>query len=197
MNTIQPTPNELNPSSQGMMRARIRAGVQKLGWMGMVGIGVFAMCGAFYFSALMPSEKKLQTLHDTIFLIEKSADQSGGRTEIKLTQVEQLAVFYKSFPTKSSIPESLQKIYKAAAAERLKLDQANYKSIQRSSEKMSRYQITLPIKGRYSSVHKFLVRVLKDVPNASLDQVLFERRKIGDSFVNASVVFVLHLVPES
>jgi len=197
MNTTQHTPNQMNPSTQGMMRAKIRAGVQKLGVMGMVGIGLFAMCGALYFSALMPSEEKLQTLRDNIFLLGKAANQSGEPAEIKLTQVEQLAVFYKSFPTKESIPESLRKIYKAAAAERLKLDQASYKSIQSSSEKMSHYHITLPIKGRYSSVHKFLVRVLKDVPNASLDQVLFERRKIGDSFVNASVVFVLHLVPES
>lgn len=195
MNTTQYKQIELNQSSQGMMRARIRAGAQQLSWMGIVGIGIFVMCGAFYFSALMPGEKRLQSLNDTIFQLQETVSQSGGRAETKLTKVEQLAVFYKSFPTKDSIPESLKKIYRAAAAERLKLDQANYKSIQRSSEKMSRYQITLPIRGRYSSVHKFLVRVLKDVPNASLDQVLFERRKIGDSFVNANVVIVLHLVP--
>jgi Tfp pilus assembly protein PilO len=187
---------ELNHSQQGMMRAKLQSGMRKLGSTGMVGIGLFVMCGAFYFSAIKTSETRLQTLRDNIAQFEKSEANPGDLAEVNLTQAEQLAVFYSSFPTKSSIPESLKKIYKAAANQRLDLDRANYKSSRRDSEKMSRYQITLPIRGRYSNIHKFLVEVLKDVPNASLDHVLFERKKIGDLLVNASVVLVLHLVPE-
>ena len=188
---------ELNDSLHRMMRARFRAGVKGLGLTGIFGIGVFAMCAAFYFSALLPGKARLEMLYDSVAQLEKTGIEPGGITDVKLTQAEQLAIFYGSFPTKSSVPTLLEKIYAAAANERLNLYQADYKASRTSVEKMSRYQITLPIRGRYSRIHKFLIKVLRDVPNASLEHVLFERKKIGDSSVDATVVLVLHLVSES
>jgi len=188
---------ELNDGSQGIMRARFRAGVKKLGGAGIVGIGIFAMCGAFYFSALQPGQARLQILRDRVAQMEGVSRKPGDITDEKLTQAEQLAIFYGYFPTKSSVPASLEKIYAAAASEQLNIDQAEYKVSHTSVEKMSRYQITLPLRGRYSRIHKFLIKVLKDVPSASLEHVLFERKKIGDSSVDATVILVLHLVSES
>jgi len=188
---------ELHDAPSGMMRARFRDGVKKLGSAGIVGIGIFAMCGAFYFSALQPGEARLKMLRDRVAQMEESGGKPGGVTDAKLTKTEQLTIFYGSFPTKSSVPASLEKIYAAAENERLNIDQAEYKISRTNIEKMSRYQITLPLRGRYSRIHQFLVKVLRDVPNASLEHVLFERKKIGDSSVDATVILVLHLVSES
>jgi len=188
---------ELNDLPRGLMRARFRAGVKKLGAAGIVGVGIFAMCGAFYFSALQPVETRLQMMRDRVALIQGAGSKPGGISDGRLTQTEQLAIFYGSFPTKSSVPASLEKIYAAAASESLNIDQADYKVSRTGLEKMSRYQITLPLRGRYSRIHKFLIKVLKDVPSASLEHVLFERKKIGDSSVNATVIFALHLVSEA
>ena len=76
------------------------------------------------------------------------------------------------------------------------LDQADYKASSAIAGKLTRYQVTLPIRGGYSNIHKFLVQVLRDIPTASLERVLFERKKINDSSVDATVTFVLHLGPE-
>ena len=178
------------------MRNRIRIGVQELGWMGIVGIGILVMCGALYFSALRPTESRLEVLRDSLARLERSDASKGDKAEAKLTQAEQLAVFYRSFPTSSSVPASLEKIYSAAASESLSLDRADYKVSSSNSGKLSRYQITMPLRGQYSSIQRFLLRVLKEVPNASLEHVLFERNKIGDTAVEATIILVLHLVPE-
>ncbi len=182
--------------THGNVLTRIRASVLELGWMGIVGIGIFVMCGALYFSALRPAESRLEMLRDNLARMESDAEK-GVKADVKLTQAEQLAVFYRSFPTSSSVPASLEKIYASAEGEHLGLDRADYKVSRSNTGKLSRYQITMPIKGQYSNIQRFLLRVLKEVPNASLEHVLFERNKIGETTVDATVILVLHLVPES
>jgi hypothetical protein len=158
---------------------------------------LLAMGVAFYFSALRPAEIKLLTLRDSVIQLSKLGGKQGSIVEGSLAPEEQLAVFYGSFPQRSSVPVSLEKIYAAAAAEGLTLEQADYKASQPGAGKMTRYQVNLPMHGEYSRIHKFLVRVLREVPSASLEKVLFERKKIDESMVSASVTLVLHLGPES
>lgn len=179
------------------IRGYARAGLHELGWLGIVGIGIFVMCLVFYFSALRPSEARLQKLRDKVEQQARPAIKPGGTVDAGKDPVEQLAIFYRAFPLRSSVPESLEKIYLAASEEGLRLDHADYKATSVNAGKLTRYQITFPIKGGYSNIHKFLVRVLRDVPTSSLERVLFERKKINDSAVDATVTLVLHLGPET
>jgi len=184
-------------SPHGKMRSRLRVSVLELGWLGIVGIGIFVMCGALYFSAIRPTESKLEILRKSLARIEKSDAEQGDKAAVKLTQAEQLAVFYRSFPTNNNVPSLLEKIYSAAESEHLSLDRADYMVSRSNTGKLSRFQITMPINGQYSSIQRFLLRVLREVPNASLEHVLFERSKIGDTAVKATIMLALHLVPES
>ncbi|MFZ2541139.1 MAG: type 4a pilus biogenesis protein PilO [Gallionella sp.] len=183
-------------TSPGRIRWMIRTGLLELGLLGVVGIGIFAMCAALYLSALRPGMERLQILRDNFAQKIKPGIKLGSVVDAKVAPEEQLAVFYGSFPLRDSVPESLEKIYSAAADEGLNLDRADYKTNRTSTGKMTQYQITLPIRGHYSKIHKFLVQVLRDVPSASLERVLFERKKIGDPSVDATVTMVLYLGPE-
>lgn len=178
------------------IRGYVRAGLFELGWFGIIGVGIFVMCAVFYFSALQPGEERVRMLRDKFVQMDKPGIKPGGSVDAGPNQAEQLAIFYAAFPVRSSVPASLEKIYSAAAEEGLSLDRADYKASSAIAGKLTRYQLTLPIKGGYSSIHKFLVRVLRDVPTASLERVLFERKKIDDASVDATVTFVLHLGPE-
>lgn len=180
----------------GRVRWLLRASLLELGSFGVVGIGIFALCLAFYFSALRPIENRLEVLRDSFAQKINPGVKPVGSVDAKLAPAEQLAVFYASFPKRNSVPESLEKIYAVAAAERLSLNQADYKINHISTGKMARYQISLPLKGSYSGIHKFLVQVLRDIPSASLERVLFERKKIGDPTVDATITLVLHLGPD-
>lgn len=179
------------------IRGYAHAGLLELGWLGIVGIGIFVMCLVLYFSALRPGEERLQILRYKVEQQAKPGIKPGGTVDASKDPAEQLAIFYRAFPLRSSVPQSLEKIYLAAADEGLRLDQADYKASSVNVGKLTRYQITFPIKGGYSNIHKFLVRVLQEIPTASLERVLFERKKINDTSVDATVTLVLHLGPET
>ena len=56
-----------------------------------------------------------------------------------------------------------------------------------------RYQFTLPVRGTYPQIRKFVDGALADVPALSLDSIQFERRKIGDATVDAKLKLVVFL----
>jgi hypothetical protein len=184
----------MNKLSRVMLRRRIHTVELELGWFGIIGVGVTVMCLAFYVSALIPAKLKLDDLRDNISRLKINGEDRVGNANATLTQAEQLAVFYGSFPKMNSVPASLEKIYATAAEEQLSLDRADYKASSDSGERMARYQVTLPIRGQYSKIQGFLVKVLKRIPNASLEYVSFQRSRIGDSTVEATVILVLNLV---
>ena len=51
----------------------------------------------------------------------------------------------------------------------------------------------LPLKGEYQKIRKFLSDVRSEIPIVSLDQVEFERQKVGDSMVDAKVILAIFL----
>lgn len=178
------------------MQGYARAGLQELGVFGVIGIGILVMCLVMYFSALRPGVENLQILRGKVEQQARPGIKPGGMVDAAGDPAEQLEIFYRAFPARSSVPASLEKIYRAAEEENLRFDQAEYKASTAISGKLVRYQVTLPLRGDYSNIHKFLVHVLREIPTASLERVLFERKKIDDSAVDASVTLVLHLGPE-
>lgn len=178
------------------MQGYARAGLQNLGSLGVIGIGILVMCLVMYFSALLPGSENLQKLRDRVEQQARPGIKPGSKVDAAKDPAEQLEIFYRAFPARSSVPASLEKIYRAAEEDSLRLDQAEYKATTAISGKLIRYQVTLPLRGDYSNIHKFLVHVLREIPTASLERVLFERKKIDDAAVDATVTLVLHLGPE-
>ncbi len=109
------------------------------------------------------------------------------------TPAEQLIEFYQFFPSQNSVPQHLDKIYRAAQVHGIQLAQANYAPSTEKRARLLRYQITLPVKGSYVQLRKFVATVLAAVPNASLDNINFERQKIGDQTINAKIKLTLYL----
>ncbi|MGY4829025.1 GspMb/PilO family protein [Sphaerotilaceae bacterium SBD11-9] len=57
-------------------------------------------------------------------------------------------------------------------------------------------RITVPVKGEYRQMRKALDRVLLEMPNLSLDQVMFRRQQASDSQLEAQLRFSLWLQGE-
>jgi hypothetical protein len=73
------------------------------------------------------------------------------------------------------------------------LEQGDYRLASAKGDKLERYQITLPVKGSYPQIRKFIGRLLADLPAASLDGVSFLRQKIGDTQVESQLKLTLYL----
>lgn len=178
----------------GRLRWQARRSLRRLGRPGMLALGVLAACPALYFSALIPAQERLQsaqsnarTLHERI---ARSATAMGANQR---TAEEQLAEFYRIFPGEKSSPEWLEKLLAEAENQGLNLDQGEYVAAPDKTTKLVRFQITLPVKGEYLKIRKFLAALPTVLPIVALENVQFQRQKIADPVVEAKIRLVLYL----
>lgn len=166
----------------------------RLGWPGTVGIGVWAMAAAFHFSAVLPAQQRLDEARLAAASLQQRIARAGRQLAAgERPAGEQLAAFYRAFPDERTSPEWIGRI--AATAERcgLSLDQGEYRPARDSVGRLTRLQMTLPVRGEYRQIRRFLASTGTAVPIVSLEQVQFERQKVGDPQVDATIRLVLYL----
>jgi len=169
-----------------------------MGWPGMLAVGVLAICPAFYFSAIRPAQERLEVAqHSVISLrqqLELSRKSLGGKEH---TPAEQLAEFYRIFPHERSSPEWLEKLVSVAESNGISLNEGEYKATNDKAGRLVRFQITLPLKGEYPQIRRFLAALPAELPVVALENVQFERRKVAEQNVEAKIRLVLFLERES
>jgi hypothetical protein len=165
-------------------------GADNLGRSGILGLGLLAFVAGFYFSTYRPEQMRLEELRSQISKLEESRARVG---EAPKSPGEKLNEFYGFLPPSNRIADLLERIYGAAEQQKLKLEQGEYRAVRSSVSRLTDYQVTLPIKGTYPQVRKFVATALAEVPNLSLESIQFERQKVGDSTVDVKVKLVLYL----
>lgn len=174
-------------------RWSLRRAVRALGTPGVVGVGVLVMCAAFYFSALEPQQARLHETRQQVASLRDQISQAGRIAGTERPPAEQLADFYKLFPSEKDLPVWLGKIFADAQAQGLVLEQGDYKTGIDKIGRLMHYEITLPVKGQYPQIRRFLSSLAKDVPIAALEQVQFERQKVGVDVVDCKIKLTLYL----
>ncbi len=160
---------------------------------GILGTGLLVMCAAFYFSTLQPTERRLREAQQSTLSLREQIKRAGPGLKDQRPPAEQLSQFYRIFPNEKSLPDVLAKIFAAAQAQGVVLEQGEYKVTRDKDDPLMRYDITLPVQGEYPQIRKFLAGLAEDVPNAGLEQVQFERQKVGTSTIESKIKLVLYL----
>ncbi|MGB2815712.1 MAG: hypothetical protein WBA53_18510 [Burkholderiaceae bacterium] len=168
---------------------RLRSVVEKLGPVGGIGVALLFGCAVFFVAAVVPVEDELTSLQEQR-VAEDLARRSGRPVVDTASQLNQFMTF---FPTSDSTSQWLGLVYAAASKEGLELAQGTYKVRGESGVGLMAYQVTLPVRGGYPQIRRFVGRVLSDVPAASLESISFQRERSADGAVDAKVVFTLHL----
>ncbi|HEX8979141.1 MAG TPA: hypothetical protein VF811_05480 [Parasulfuritortus sp.] len=158
-------------------------------WLAALGMTVLGL--GFYLGVVLPAEQDLADLESRVQALQMKTAMAG-RTS-RMDPGRQLADFYRRFPTTQSAPDWLAKIKAAAVSHHLKFLEGNYRLVAEPSGQLAGYQIILPLSGAYPDIRGFIQDVLSAVPTASLDNVSFERQKIGDSGVLATIRLTLYL----
>ena len=96
------------------------------------------------------------------------------------------------FPPQNAIPDELERLFRLAEAQQLQLLQGDYR-LEKQSELLQVYRVTLPLRGSYPQVRAFVAAALNDMPYLSLDAIRFERQRVGDANVETRVKFSLFL----
>jgi hypothetical protein len=168
---------------------RLRRLLDLLGPFGVAGLGIFVFCLPFYFGSVVPAEREVAR--------RNALAAQRGRLPVQPVAAPEgtaeLERFYRRFPTFDGLQGELEAVYAHARASKLQLAQGEYRLEKGAG--LAAYRVTLPVRGSYAQLRQFVGRVLKDMPTASLDAVRFERRKPGDTQVDAQVRLTIYLRP--
>lgn len=164
----------------------------RLTWSGVLGLGLIALSLLIWFSWVGPQGVALQNLereNATLKLRIAQIAKAGIPEQGSQSELERFYRFFSATP----VTTWLEKLYAAAAVEKLQLDQGEYRLVNDKSAKLLRYQITLPVTGTYVQIRQFIERALNDVPVAALDDINFKRENIAATQLQARIKFTLFL----
>lgn len=147
----------------------------------------------FYLVGVVPLHRETAAAHQETQALRLRLQEQKTRSTKMQTPAEEFAAFYQKLPAASSAPDSIQKIYDAARAQNLHLEQGEYRLTHDNGGKLAHYELIFPIKGGYLQVRKFIDQVLADNANIVLDSISFQRQKVGDATLQSQVKFILFL----
>lgn len=163
-----------------------------IGWQGVLGI-VLLTAGLLAAATIPARLADLDRMQGEAEAVRKRLKITGTNAAGYGGPREQLVNFYAFFPTMATLPDWLERIYDAAEKNGVQLDTGEYKLLQERSQKLARYQLTLPVRGNYAQVRGFIAEVLTAVPAAALDEIGFRREAVGSTVLDARIRFTLYL----
>lgn len=168
--------------------------LRRVGLPGVLAIGFLVMCPAFYFSAIRPAQARLDLAQQSeAAQHEETVLNSKSFSSARLSTEEQLAEFYRKFPIEWKSPQWLEKLVALAESSGLRLNDGEYKVTRDKAGKLVRYQMALRVQGSYPQIRQFLTNLPGSLPIVALENVQFERQKVGDPNVDARIKLVLYL----
>lgn len=167
---------------------------EALGAAGMAGCALLVAIAVLYLTAVIPQRSTRDALIAEAQELRSRYRmpgnvEAGGKTGI----ADQLRTFYGFFPALDSTPDWLARIFAAAEREGLTLQSGEYRYSREREARLTRYQITLPVKGSYLQIQRFIAAVLAEVPAAALDDISLKREHIGEQSLEARLRFTLFL----
>lgn len=175
---------------------RLRRFSRSLTWPAAAALGLIAFDAAFYFSAVAPALEALgarEKLRAEATRQYASVEESASRKPSARDAQAELAAFYAALARPVNAPDLLRRLHRAAHAQGLVLDKAEYRPLADPGGRLTRYQILLPARGTYPEVRRFLAQAGREVPGLSLDGITFQRQHIGDEILEAQIKFTLFL----
>ena len=170
---------------------RVQEWLRALGPTGVIGIGVLIFCIPFYFSAVRPAERELQAQRSVAERLRARVPFQPVASE---GRAEELRRFYSLFPPLEKLPDQLELIYSLARAAKLELLQGEYR-LEKPPVGLVYYRITLPLRGSYAQIRQFIGSALKSMPVASLEALRFERKRVGDTRIEAQIRLTVYFRP--
>jgi len=167
------------------------------GWPGMLGAGLLTMCLALYLSAVQPAQVRLNEAHENAISVQERVKRAAnGLNHGELTAADQLIEFYRIFPAEKNLLPWVEKVFALAQSQGIRLDQGEYKVTRDKVGKLVRFEMTLPVRSTYPQIRKYLDILHKEIPIMATEHLQFERQKVNDSEVEATIKLALYVERE-
>lgn len=178
-----------------VLQLRWQAG--RLGIFGKIGLGLFVIAGIYFFSAVLPQESDLQKLKERAetLQMQELAKQAPGEMESgkKLSGDQALQAFYDFFPTIDSSPFWIRELVQLANKQGVELSSSEYRLVYENDARLARYEMILPVKGRYPQIRAFMADALAAIPAMAISAIAIKRESINSEKLEARLEINLYL----
>jgi len=165
-------------------------GARKLGLAGIVGIALCLFSGVTSLTANAPLHDRVA--EQSIALERERASAGTADTSRRVTgRVDERRNVVDELPAREELSEYLGRIVAIADASNLSLDRGDYEFATTQSSEISSYRVTLPVRGGYPQVRRFIEDTLAGIPAIALESLRVERNAVTDQVVAADLEFAI------
>lgn len=160
----------LTQSWQGVVWYRLR----QFGPWGLLGLAMLVVALSLLLIVLVPAIRQLDVLDADMAKLRAEMPMQRGMSVDRSPQTT-LKAFYDFLPAENTTTKVLAQLYTLADAQDLEPQKVEYVLTHSADANYSRYQITLPVRGHYVAVRRFMTSVLNEMPAAAFNEVSFKR----------------------
>lgn len=171
-----------------MKRLTWRITRSRLGWPGVAAFFLLAVAFAAQFVLLRPIQASIDTM-------TSPSTRARAAQAAQDEPAQRLDRFHGHFRSAAPLPDQLAKLHRIAASHGVTLPRGEYRLVGDADGPLRQYQVTYPITAPYPAIRAFISEALDELPTAALEQVTFERKRIGEVGVEAQVRFTLYIEP--
>lgn len=176
---------------------RIRWQAERLGTAGKIGFGLCLFSVVFFVAAVLPQRAQSTALMARVEAMQAQQrvepEKGRGGKERKVYGHEALQAFYAFFPNADSTPFWIKEVVQSAAQHNLEITGTDYRMLREKDVKLARYEMLIPVRGRYAQVRGFIADALRAVPAMALVDVAIKREGVESELLEASLKFNLYL----
>ncbi len=187
--------NELLQARLSRIQLQLRWQIARLGNAGKIGVGLFVVAGIFFVAAVLPQDTELQELKERAETIQYNAQQTLGETETvnKISGDQALQIFYEFFPRIDSSPFWIRELVRIAKQQGVEINSSDFRLTIEQGARLARYEMILPVRGRYPQIRAFIAGALEAVPAMAIVGIAIKRDNIQSTQLEARLEINLYL----
>lgn len=166
--------------------------LQSLGWPGMLGSALVLGAALLALFLLLPQRQHAQQLEQDVMQLRNRMKNHKAQW-IDRSPEATLKAFYRFLPQESAAAAQVAKLFEAADANGIDLDEAEYTMTRDQLAGFSRYQVTLPLHGRYTDIRFFVIDLLNSMPALAINELTFKREDVHTQEVEARLRLIIYL----
>ncbi|MDH5479707.1 MAG: hypothetical protein OEX11_02995 [Nitrosomonas sp.] len=179
---------------------QLRWQIARLGAVGKIGVGLFVVAGIFFLAAVLPQKTELEALKEranTLQLKPQQAARAAGEAETvtsrKIGGDQALQIFYEFFPRIDSSPFWIRELVRVAKKQGVEVNSSDFRLSIDKSERLARYEMILPIRGRYPQIRAFIADALEAVPAMAITGMAMKRENVQSTQLEVRLEISLYL----
>jgi hypothetical protein len=164
----------------------------ELGVMGLTSLSIIGAGMLFLATMLTPLESRNRDIERQLAASAQPGTASGALRAP--TPSARLAAFYQFLGNNRRTTDWLARLDAAGQSAGVELQSADYRLEKTTGTPIERYEIRLPLRGRYAQIRSFIDGALAEIPVLSLDEVKFKRERASDAQIEAELRLTLHVL---